>query len=361
MLLVFSVACDGTPAPPPPPPPAPIPTPGPDYERFLKDFVPKDWQEVNPQEVTAGEDPLDREWIVFYRVGDPSENPIDAVMYRPILDGPPTLSDKAPSFVAYDLHSPYEEHMCVCECRAERADLLSVYGGSELIISDECEGKTTRLLAYRWVTDPLKYELLAYFDGDRVYMDLDRVTVDNYTPGGADLVFRCTYSPREGATYFNEEESFSEGECVFTNGLPDDVFTSPYPEMIVLALYSQIQCTDTTKIQGYFADDVWESMGHCEAGQCGCPAKSSPIARVRVTSMEIAESRQVMDCVDRNCPPDPVIAAAEDHAVVTAEAVCEYEDGSRDPVSATWILTWTGDGWRLTAMTTQEGIEETVP
>jgi len=106
ILLVLSVACDGTSTPiltlePPP-------TPGPDYQRILRDIVPVSWQEVDPQEVTAGGESSLKEWSVFYRAGDPSENPIDGVMYRLILEGPPTSSDKTSSFVAYDLHSPYD-------------------------------------------------------------------------------------------------------------------------------------------------------------------------------------------------------------------------------------------------------------
>lgn len=361
IFSLFSASCQGTPTPPPPPTPTPTPTPtpGPDYKRFLRGIVPEDWREVDPQEVPAGGETPVREWVVFYRAGDSSENHIDAVMYRLILEGPPTSSDKTSSFVAYDLYSPYKGHMCVCKCKASRADLLSAYGGSELVISDECQGEVSRLLAYWWVTETQKYEHLAHFDGDRIYTDLDLVVVDNYTSGMAGLVFRCTYSPREDALIFSEDDSYSKGECVFPNGLPDNVLTSPCPEVVVLALYSQY--TDMTKVQGYFADGAWESMGQCRAGQCGCPVKSSPIARVRVIDMEIDESRQVVGHADRDCPPDQAIEAAADQAFVTTEAVCEYGDGSREFISATWILTWVGNGWRLVRMAALEMMGSSLP
>jgi len=346
LMLPVLFACQPT--------PAPVPTQHP-YVHCLKEMAPKTWQEVDPREVT-----VDREWIVFYRDGDPSENPIDAVMYRLSLEECPTSSDETPSFVAYDLRSPYDGHMCECKCDAGRDELFSTYGGSELVIQDECEKKLTRLLGYRWVTETLKYELVTYFDGDRISWEPDRVTVDDYTLGGADLSFRCTYSPLEDVPLFTEKDSYSKGECVFTDGLPDDVLTSPYPEMIVLALYSQIQYTDTTKIQGYFADGAWELVDQWE-GQCGCPAADSPITHVRVINMDITESRQVMRPVDQYCPPNRAIETAENRAIVTTEAVCEYGDGSEEPISVTWLLTWEGGGWRLMTPTPLEEAEETSP
>lgn len=332
MLPVLSVGC--------------IPSQEPNIcERCLREIVPDDWRDVVYQEVAIDEKPSDGECIVFYRAGDPPESPIDAVAYRLIWDRYPDVSNKTPSFVAYDLEMPYG-HMCQCECKAERADLLSAYEGPELIIQDKCEEEWPRLHAYRWVTETMKYELLAHFDGDLIAWETDQVTVDNYTPGGARLVFRCIYSPREGESSF-DEKSASVGELVFPDGLPDDVLTSPYPEVIVLAFYSNVPYADTTAIQGYFAGDAWQSVGQCKDGKCGCPTKDSPIAQVRVINMDIAESRQVTSPTSQHCPPDEAITAATNLAVVTAKAVCDYEDGSEEPITATWSLEWKESGWRL--------------
>ncbi|MEA3342481.1 MAG: hypothetical protein U9R15_21160 [Chloroflexota bacterium] len=310
------------------------------------EIIPDDWQDVVYQEIATDEKPSGGECIVFYRAGDPSENPIDAVAYRLIWDRYPDTSNKTPSFVAYDLEMPPDDYMCQCECKTERADLLSAYEGPELIIQDKCEEKWTRLHAYRWVTETMKYELLAHFDGDLIAWEPDQVTVDNYTLGGAGLVFRCIYSPREGALPFNEKDA-SVGELIFPDGLPDDVLMSPYPEVIVLAFYSHVPYADTTAIQGYFAGDAWQSVGQCEDGKCGCPTKASPIAKVRVTNMDVAESRQVISPTSQYCPPDEAITAATSLAFVTAEAVCEYEGDSEEAVSVIWTLAWKGGRWRL--------------
>lgn len=348
ILLVLPIlsACAPSTLTPTPTPSPPTPTQTPDIcERCLREIVPDDWQEVDPRAVTVDKKPPDEECIVFYRAGDPSENPIDAVMYRLTSEEPPMSSDKTSSFVAYNLYSPYGGHVCEYKCEAERTELFSAYGGSELVIRDKCGDEWVRLLAYRWVTETLEYQLVAHFDGDRIAWGPDRVTVDEYTLGGAGLVFRCAYSPREGTPLFNEKEASAEGEIIFPDGLPDDVLTSPYPEVVVLAFYNHVPYTDTAVIQDYFAGDAWKSVGQCEDGKCGCT--SSPIAHVRVLNMDIAESRQVMGRADQYCPPDQAITAAANLAFVTAETVCEYEGDSEESISVTWMLAWEGSGWRL--------------
>ena len=318
-------------------------------KRCLRGIVPDDWRDVVCQEIVT-----DEECIVFYRTGDSSERSIDAVAYRLIWDRYPHVSNKTPSFVAYDLDMPYG-YMCQCECKAERANLLSAYQGDELIIRDKREDEWIRLHAYRWITETKKYQILAYFDGDRIAWETDQVTVDNYTLSGAGLVFRCIYSLRDGASPSNEEMTSAEGELVFPDGLPDDVLTSPYPEVIVLAFYSHVPYADTTAIQGYFADDAWQSVGKCEDEKCGCPTQSSPIAQVRVTNMDIAESRQVISPTTQYCPPDDAIAAATNRAFVTTKAVCEYENGSGEQITVTWPLEWKESGWRLQGTPIQSG------
>jgi hypothetical protein len=130
VLPVLSLGCDQS--------SKPVPTQC-VYDRFLREIVPDAWQEVTPQEVTGDEESPDEEWVVFYRDGDPS-NPIDAAVYRLSSDAPPLSSDETPSFVACVLDSPYDGHMCECECKAERTNLLSAYEGTELVIRDKCVG-----------------------------------------------------------------------------------------------------------------------------------------------------------------------------------------------------------------------------
>ena len=348
MLLVLSVACKGGPTVIPNPPTRDI------YELFLEE-INSNWKDVDPQRVESDEETPYEEWVVFYREDDSSEKPFDAAIYRLITDRYPAVSDKTPSFVAYDLWPPCDAFVCQCDCKAERADLLSAYTDPELIIWDKCRNGQSGLRAYRWVTETMKYELLAYFDGDSISMEEDQVVIDNDTPGGADLVSRCTYSPLGGVRPFTVEEKMSSSECeiAFPGDVPDDVLTSPYPEMIVMALYSQIQYTDTTKIQPCFAEGVWDTLGGCDAGQCGCPVTSNPISHVRVISMSVAEARQVVKVVHHTCSPDQA-AAAPDLAVVTVDAVCEYGEGpdweragNSQPISVMWQLVWEGDGWRF--------------
>ena len=326
------------------------------YEFFLREIASNDWQEVDPQRVdSGGETSNEEEWVVFYRNGDPSENPIDAVVYRLILDRYSDVLSRTPSFVAYDLQMPCDEHMCQHECKAERTDLLLAYEGPELIIRDEYEGDWVRLRAYRWVIETMKYELVAYFDGDSIDMGEGWVVIDNDIPGGADLISRCTYCPREGVQPFTaaEKMSYSECEITFPDDVPDGVLTSPYPEVVMMALYSQIRYTDTVKMQPYFTEGVRESIGGWGVERLGCPRTSTPIDSVRVTSMEISETRHITNSVRQDCPSD-LSAMAEGLAIVVVEVCCEYMGGSNcepgadpNPVHIMWMLAWEEDGWRL--------------
>ncbi|HEY73070.1 MAG TPA: hypothetical protein G4N99_07330 [Thermoflexia bacterium] len=332
-------------------------------EFFLMEIASSDWQEVAPQRVDAGAETSDQEWVLFYREGAPPGNPIVAIAYRLILDRYARVSNKSPSFVAYDLEMPCDGYMCQCECRAKRAELLSAYQGPELIIQDKCDEEWTRLRAYRWITETMEYQLLAHFDGDDIRIERDQVTIDNYASGGADLAIRCQYFPQAGALLFNEKDAFVKCECVFPNGLPKekDILTSPHPETVVLAIYNQTQYTGTVKMQPYFAEGVWDSIGGWGVGQLGCPTMSSPVARVRVLGMDIAENRAVRDRVHEACPSEETIATA-DQAIVVVDACCEYMDGSECergdgpiPVPVMWSLIWEENGWRVQGPPTQGG------
>ncbi len=324
-------------------------------EFFMIEIADSDWQDVAPQRVDAGEETLDQEWIMFYREGDPAENPIIAVAYRLIWDNYAGVSNKSPSFVAYDLEMPCDDYMCQCKCKAERAELLSAYEGLELVIRDRCDEKWASLRAYRWITDTMEYQLLAHFDGDDIHIERDQVTIDNYAPGGANLAIRCQYFPRKGALLFNEGEAYAKCDCVFPNGIPkeEDVLASPHPEVVVLTLYNHAQHTETTDPQPYFAEGVWDSMGEWNVEKLGCPTMSSPVARVRVLGMDIAESRSVRNRVREACPPAEAATMA-DQAIVAVDARCEYMDGSESgggdgpvDVSVMWLLIWEEDGWRV--------------
>jgi hypothetical protein len=339
MLTLFSGAC-GKPAPPAPTP-TPVPSPS---ERFLKHAVPKNWADVSLQRLDADPGALNEEWAVFHRAGAPSEHLTDAVVFRLSTEGPPTASAEVPSFVAYDLDVPGEEHLCECECVADRFDLLSAYEGTELLIWDKCNGELTKLFAYHWITESLEYELLMRFDGDLIQVELDRVAVDNRCAERVGLALRCVYSAPEGGLGSDGQQAgdstpvlnarfSSQCECIFVDGLPDDVLASPYPEVVVLSLYHQFD--DADKIRGYFTADAWDSQGRFEVGRYGCSKTHSPIVRVRVTGVDVGEDR----CVREACVPDS--------ADVKADIVCEHEDGSRQAVRVEWSLQWEGSGWRL--------------
>ena len=339
MLVVLSVACQDT-----------------SHELCLEEIISRDQKDFDLQRVESDEETPYEEWVVFYQGDDSSDKPFGAAVYQLITDRYQGVSDETPSVVAYDLNTICGSPVCQCPCKAERTDLLSAYTGPELVIWGKYDGRS-RLCAYRWVTEAMNYELLAYFDGDSIDIEEDRVTVDNNTLGGADLVSRCTYFPREGVRPFTVEEEMSCSQCeiAFPDDVPDDVLTSPYPEMIVLALYNQTQYTDTTGIQPYFAEGIWESIGGWGVEQLGCPVTSSPISHVRVISMSVAEARQIVKVVHHTCSPDQV-AAAPDLAIVEVEACCEYmgcsdcEPGASPTlVPVMWVLAWEEDGWRVQA------------
>jgi hypothetical protein len=345
MLSVLSLTCDGTATPVAPPNP---------YEQYIKEIVPESWNKVDPQQVAAR-----REWAVFYQVGDPSVVPVDGVMYRLIVDVHPKLSDKTPSFTAYDLPSPYDGHACESRCRAERGDLLSMYAeeggdGSELLIWDQKEEDTTRLLAYQWVSDTLEYRLLAHFDGDRIEWEQDQVTVDRYTPEKAELALRCTYTPLDGAQIFNASQSHSRSEYVFPEDMPDvpdRVLTSPHPEMVAVALCSQMHYTDTARIQPYFTEEAWEAAAQGQGGWRWCAVTSSPLIHVRVTRVEIVENRHLLDCDSQGSDGAP-----GDRAVVTAGIICEYEDASNNAeLSVLCNMVREEGGWRFAGPCSVEG------
>jgi hypothetical protein len=328
--------------------PTPTSTPDP-VDRCLREIFPQEWRIDKLQRVSAGGETSAGEWVVFYRVGDSSAS-LNAVAYR-LAGG----ENGVPSLVGYRLDSPYGGHVCECQCRAERDDLLSAWTGPELVIRDECGEECTRLLAYRWVTTSTEYELLLHFDGLCIDTEIDRVMVSNDAANRAELARRCAYSLPEGEPVPGEQQPLNRETCpqdcelVFSGGLPDDVLASPYPEAIVLAFYSQY--TDTAKTEGYFAAGSWELMGRCEAGRCGCPVMPSPIARVRVIEMEVHEDRHHVDCTDQECPPD--------NAAVETKAICKYEDGSRQTISVTWLLMRENSGWRL--MSTAESPDGSGP
>jgi hypothetical protein len=226
--------------------------------------------------------------------------------------------------------------------------------GSELLIRDQKGENTTRLLAYQWVSDTLEYRLLAHFDGHRIEWEQDQVTVDRYTPEKAELVLRCTYTPLEGAHIFNAGQSHSRSEYVLPEDIPDvtdRVLNSPHPEMVVVALCSQMQYTDTARIQPYFTEEAWEAATQSQGGRCGCAVTSSPLVHVRVTSMDIVENRYLLDCDSQDSD-----GAREDRAVVTAAVVCEYEDASNNTQpSVLCTMVREEGGWRFAGPCSVEG------
>ena len=239
--------------------------------------------------------------------------------------------------------------MYECKAKVERNDLLSRYDGKEVIIWDECGTERTKLRAYRWDPVGKGYPPVAYFEGDRVEMALNRVAVYDWLPCAAKLFCRMTYDLSQPMPLFSQDMLTPSEECVvFPNGVPNNILTSPHPEEVVLALYTQYHLS-TAMAKQYFAPGAWELMGECRNGQCGPPEMPGSTVKVCVREMSIVEDREIQ------CPPG---STCPDQALVQASLVFQYEDGSphfASPITLTWQLQWIDDGWRLMMATPVEG------
>ena len=110
------------------------------------------------------------------------------------------------------------------------------------------------------------------------------------------------------------------------NGLPDQVEVSPYPEKVLLALYTHY--ADATTTRPYFTDAGWQRLNECWAGTCGCAASRPNITHVYVHSLTLRDE-QTWNC-----------------AVISAVVSCSAA-GRTETTQIWWRLLFHGNGWML--------------
>lgn len=307
---------------------------------YFSDTLPDHWQHVSTDCFDTNNDG-DQEWVVLYRfdqaVGtEANSGPVRAIVYQ---------SDdiQPPNFLAYELLTPDSDYLCECKCTPTMEDVLSGLEGSELVIRDTCNKKTTALTIFHWDLAGNRYWPAGHFHGHQVEVALDEVRREERDLSSrAQLATCATYYPRDNWTYYQYDDQNvlvtpTKQELVFCSGEPEDVTLSPYPEKIVLAFYNHY--TDTAKASGYFAEGAWEGLGQCDASLCGCAGPRSEITHVRVTGLQL-EWEAINK--DRSLGPD--------QATVGATVVCEHPGGMSDgetPVQ--WYLIRMGDRWQISS------------
>ncbi len=302
-------------------------------------ILPEDWQYITTYNLDTNRFDDQEEWVVLYRFDllvddkDQYRGPISGAVYQPDGERPPNL-------IAYPLRPPDGGYLCECKCVAAMKDALSGLEGPELIVSDRCDGETTRLTIFHWDQDARRYQPKGHFRGDNIQVDQNEVRVEEPWPGRAQLAMRYTYRPRDNQTYYQPGDQGVCVECekrgiVFSHGEPEDVMRSPYPEKIVLAFYTHY--TDDAKAPGYFAEGAWDRLGQCAPGRCGCASARSDIEQVWVIDLK-PENEPLS--ADKDLNPDK--------AAVLATVICDRRNAASEGERLMrWILTREDDRWQL--------------
>ncbi len=291
----------------------------------------------------------DRIWVVFYRFDLPQQEdssvaPIGGAIYWLDSQRPAAVDKK-------DLFLPDGMYLCECDCQAHREDLVSRSDGEELLITDHCDERITRLVVYRWVGKPPYYEYVHHFSGDQITWTQNRITVESRLPSvlplaRSQLVERKVYviEGQDGGGW-RWVEGQKELSCLA--GVPYEPDRSFYPEKVVLALYAHY--TDTFKIRNYFTEAGWERAGGCWNSQCGCPMPREQVQYVRVEELQPAQPSQ--QSASPGETPPPVEGASSSLpggvAVVIASIVCEPAGLEAKPVQVMWVLVQEGNHWLL--------------
>jgi hypothetical protein len=310
LLLISSFACQQTAE-------QPIST--------FAEILPKGAQLVNSSRLDIDQDGQS-EWVVFYRFdavkdGGQSSGPIAVAVYR--AEGPPPNN-----LHAYRLIPREDSYLCECYCTARMEDILSENTGPELVVTDNCDGKTTRATIFSWDSNGQNYRAHGHFYGHRVLVQKDVVLVDVRLPDRAQIAVRSTHQAR-GGTYYSSDYSVPESqEFILYPEECQDVTLSPYPEKIVIAFYHHY--CDAQDISVYFTPCAWDQLNGCAGKECGCTRDSSEVARVQVTSCHTIEEHQ-------------------NEAVVAASIVCLHGQKVIDDVKidVKWRLVRKDERWKL--------------
>jgi hypothetical protein len=250
--------------------------------------LPQDWEHVRTYRLDTTRDD-ERDWVVLYRFDLASEAehdlvPIGGAVYQP------TENDADP--IRYDLLPRNDEYLCECECIATMDNVLSGLPGSELVVSDFCNKKLTRVSVFHWESAASGYVPTGHFSGSRIEIGQDELTVYQRVPHRAQLAFRQVYRPRDNKTYYppgdlGDPVMAARYEYTFYDSEPKDVTQSPYPEKVILAFYSHYG--DRKRMSKYITQQAWKEVEQCQSGQCGCLAPPDEIAHVWITDLQSGE------------------------------------------------------------------------
>jgi hypothetical protein len=293
--------------------------------------IPAKWKPVKACNFDTNNDGRP-EWIILYHFDLQADtvqhgDPIAAAVYQ--SDG-----KEPPNILAYPLYTPDKDYLCECACTPTMEDALSGLGGLELVVRDQCGGESAALTIFNWDLGKPGYLPRGHFHGHRIRGVLDEVTVAERLPDRAQLAECKTFHPLGSMTYYEFDGQTTligpaETGIGFCHDEPKDVMASPYPEKVVLSLYTHY--TDTEKIRAYFAEGAWDWLGQCDTGQCGCTSLRIAVAHVRVTSLQYVED-----------PTDP------NHTTVEAAVACEYSDGTPESQAfIRWRLVRAADRWQI--------------
>ena len=306
------------------------------YVRFWRDRpvnppvpLPAGWQLVDTVRLDSNRDSRP-DWVVLYRFdplpearsGTPSREPISGIVYQ--------TGSQTNALESFPLRPQDGDYLCECACAVTMEEALSGLPGKELIIRDYCNGEVTRLSIFYWDALQETYASQGHFAGSRIIFDMDQVTVLQRLPHRAQLAFQQVYQPRDDQTYYQLSSQgilvLPKYEWTFYYAEPADVTVSPYPEKVVLAFYNHY--TDG-KASAYVTKDGWQAIGQCLTGQCGCRSFPQDIAHVRVTDLQVMEE-------------------GSNEAIVSADVVCERQNGTEEPSrTVRWHLTRQEGRWLL--------------
>ncbi len=307
----------------------------------FKTVLPKDWQYVDHSALDTDNDGS-KECVVLYRfdllAGTGHKNePIAGVVYRPDNKRPPCI-------IPYPLRSQAGGHLCEHNCELKMEDVLSRRNGKELVVRDHYGGRVTRASIFYWEQPGGEYghyEPLGHFSGDNIEVSLDEVVVDLCMPHRAQLATRYTYSPRNQATYYVQDEGtgalmmFEKYQLVFWPGEPEDVTLSQYPERVVMSFYEHY--TDEGNSQ-YFTDEGWKFMQESGIVECGCRLPNSDTETVRVHDIRCMQEWSSQEaghpCEDYGC----------DRATVVANVTC---GSGIEETEVLWNLVRNNGHWEL--------------
>jgi hypothetical protein len=300
------------------------------------EILPEDWQHVITYRMDANGDG-DDEWIVLYRFdllneGGKSSSPIAAIVYR-------TDDSRPPNVISHELRAQDGDYLCECTCTLSIENVLSGLEDDELVVRDFCSEKITRVTIFHWDKKEEKYVPRGHFCGHHVTVNWNQVTVEQPWPGRAQLIVQEIYHPCDDNTTYRRDfqgtpEICAKKELVFSQGEPEDVMRSPYPEKVVLAFYNHFA---DEKASTYFTEEGWARVGQCSANQCGCISARGEIAHVRV--IELTPEYESYS---------PNKDLGPDQATVVVTVACEHRNGASEAErSMRWHLIREDDRWQL--------------